>query len=75
MTPRRANTSCGDLNRENTASRDITAQYYDLRARLTNARRAEKQLLAIMEMRAKNLTEYPSATSFGAVLWNAGKRN
>jgi hypothetical protein len=48
----------GYIESESVNSDDITDQYYDLAARLDNAKKSESQLLEIMAKQTSNLTEY-----------------
>jgi Domain of unknown function (DUF4349) len=47
----------GRLNEESQNSSDITAQYVDLTARLSNARNSEQRLLALLRDRTGNLKD------------------
>lgn len=48
----------GYVTGEQTRSDDVTEDYYDVQARLDNARKGEKQLQSIMEEKAGTLEEY-----------------
>jgi len=47
----------GVVQRESTNSKDITEQYYDLKARLSNARKLEKRFLDLLEKHTAKITD------------------
>ena len=47
----------GVVQQESTNSKDITEQYYDLKARLSNARKLEKRFLDLLEKQTAKITD------------------